>query len=131
VQIAVGDRAGVAGLALPVKRDPVPGRREVTVEAIHRDVEPSSREPFHPRRVPLEDGVPALRPVDRLCLLGPESLEVLGGAPVDRVVFDERVGPELLRRLEHALLVEQRFDRCRLFAHQEHPLVVAAHYAEG
>ena len=45
VQLAVGDRAAVARLALPVERHPVAALGEVPVEAVRADVEHSAREP--------------------------------------------------------------------------------------
>ena len=65
MQVAVGERAGVARLALPVVRDPVaPARLDVAVEAVVGDVERAADEPLGEGQVPLERGVEVLEPAD-------------------------------------------------------------------
>ena len=62
-QVGVGDRAGVARLALPVERDLVaPARLDVAVEAVAGDVERAADEPLGEGQVPLEDRVPLAGP---------------------------------------------------------------------
>ena len=65
-EVGVGDGAGVAGLALPVVRDPVAvAGVDVAVEAVRRYVEPTADEPLGERELPIEDRVPVLVPVER------------------------------------------------------------------
>ncbi len=74
-QLRVGDLARVAGLTLPEERDllAVAGLH-VTVHAVVRGVQLPADEPLRERQVPLEHGVPGLRPVEELARLGgPEA----------------------------------------------------------
>ena len=117
-QVAVGDRAGVARLALPVDRDLVALAAEhVPVEAVVGDVESAADEPLGVGQVPLEDGVPRRRPVDEARRLArPERLVVLGGLVVEERPGDECVRLELLRRRELPVLRAQRVDRVVMLA---------------
>src|SRR5688500_4647514 len=67
VELAVGERALLARLALPDDGGLVaPPRVEVTVEAVVSDVELAADEPLGVRRLPLENRVPLLEPVQLL-----------------------------------------------------------------
>ncbi len=79
VQVGVGDRPGVAGLAFPVVRDlvAVPGG-DVAVDGVVADVELAADEPLGEGQLPVADRVPLLEPVEELRgLPGPEALVVL------------------------------------------------------
>ena len=111
LQLGVGDRPRVAGLALPVERDLLAVTvLDVAVHAVVGDVELAADEPLGERRLPVEHLVPALRPREPVGLLGPERLAVGVGAvvPVGR-----RVGliGEPLRRREAAALGGQVVQR--------------------
>ena len=87
----VGDRAGVAGLALPVVRDlvavPV---HDVTVEAVVGDVELAADEPLGERRGPTRGPCASPRTSRAPRLTGPEALVVGVGLVVDVGAGDER-----------------------------------------
>ncbi len=111
VQLAVRERALLAGLALPVVGDLLAASgAQVAVQAVVGHVQLPPQEPLHPGRVPLADRAPALEPVQPLRLLGPERLRVGGGVLVDRVVTHDGALTERGGRLEHALLGQQRLD---------------------
>ena len=84
-QLGVGDRAGVAGLALPVVGDLVAvAGLDVAVEAVVGDVERAADEPLGEGKLPLERGVEVLRPGQQLPgLAGPERLVVGVGLLVE------------------------------------------------
>ena len=88
--VGVGEDARVARLTLPVERDLVAmARRDVTVEAVVRDVQASTDEPLRKRQIPVEDRRPFLVPVERERLAGPEALPVALGVVVERRSGDE------------------------------------------
>src|SRR5204862_3818943 len=73
VQVPVGERAAIAGLALPDQRRFVAARRvDVPVEAVVRDVELAAKKPFRVRRLPLADRLPALEPAELSRSFGPD-----------------------------------------------------------
>ena len=113
-ELAVGDRALVARLALPVVGDPVAQPvGHVAVEAIHADVQLPAHEPLRERGPgPVEDRCPRLHPVKTVRLLGPEGLEslVARGPRVDGRVPRIGGGGEGRRRREGAVLAEQVLD---------------------
>ena len=78
VEVGVGDRAGVARLALPVVGDLVaPAGLDVAVEAVVADVERAADEPPGEGQVPLEHRVEVVEPGEQLAgLAGPEGLGV-------------------------------------------------------
>src|SRR5207247_299761 len=107
VQILVGEGTRVARLALPENGGLGAARPvEVAVEAVVTDVELAAVEPAGVRLVPDEHAVPALEPVQRLGLLGPEAFRVGVGALPELLVLGEAldVGPrrEVRRRRELA-----------------------------
>src|SRR5205085_10609067 len=90
VQLRVGQRALLARLALPDDRGLVaPPRREVSVEAVIRDVDASADEPLGVRRLPTQNRAPLPEPVKlrlghaapegfgRVPCLAPERLKLL------------------------------------------------------
>src|SRR5262249_30306057 len=99
---------------------------EVAIDAVVADVELAAVEPARVRLVPGEDPVPALEPVQRLRLLGPEALRVVPGALPEPLVLrqalDVGAGRELGRRRELAGLLEDAGDvRGRRRGHNESP----------
>ncbi len=112
-EFGVGDRAGVAGFALPVVGDLVaPARGHVAVETVLRHVELAPAEPLGERQVPVEHGVEVLRPGEQLPgLAGPERLVVRLGLLVQGAVVGERRRGEVGRRREGASLALVDLDR--------------------
>ena len=96
-QLGVGDRAGVARLALEVDRHLVAAAGgDVAVEAVVADVELAADEPLGERQLPLADRLPLRRPVEQLGrLAGPEPLVVLGGLVVEEGADDEGIALDL------------------------------------
>ena len=126
VQVAVGDGLRVAGLALPVVGDAIGPGGQVAVEAVDAHVEPAADEPPEERRVAaVADRVPGLDPLQLGRLLGPEPLEVGGGAVVELPGRD-RPGRELRRRREDPILDLQGLDGVRAVAHVPGPPCVRA-----
>jgi len=125
-QVLVGDRAGVAGLTLPVVRDLVAVALEhVAVDAVVGDVELAADEPLGEGDVPLEDRVPLLEPVDELGRLSrPEPFVVPVGLVVDGRVDDPGVVLERRRRWERTTLGEQPLDRGDTVRHRLPPRVM-------
>ncbi len=118
VQVRVGDRDAVAGLALPVERDPVAALGEVPVQAVDGGVERPVREPGEEGRVGAvaRDGRLA-RPVEHLLrLLEPEGLGIRGGA-VEEVRRRDGVPREVGGRGEAPILHLEGFDRRAVGAH--------------
>ena len=77
-QLAVGDRARVARLALPVVGDAVAeAGGDMAVEAVDADVELAADEPLRVRRLPRVELAPRLHPVEPVALFGPEGAEAL------------------------------------------------------
>ena len=122
MQIAIREDARVARLALPVVRDAVAEtRREVTVEAVVRDVERAAREPLGEGKFPFERRVEVGEPTDELAgLAGPEGDVVTLGLFVEASIGHQRPRLELGRGRERALLeIEVRdrwFGHCRPLA---------------
>jgi hypothetical protein len=112
VQVGVGDGAGVAGLALPVKGHLVaPAGGHVAVHRVVAHVELPADEPPGERQVPLQDGVPVLEPVEQLGrLAGPEALPVLVRLVVEEGAGGQAAILEALRRRERAVLDEVVLD---------------------
>src|SRR4051812_47116905 len=110
VQVRVGDVALLALLATPVERHAIAvAGLDVAVDAVVGDVELAADEPLEERRVGLvEDRVPLLGPLERVGLLGPEALEVLGLLEDVRRA-DLRALAELVGRIE-PLLLEERLE---------------------
>ena len=94
-QVGVGDRAGVAGLALPVVRDLVAAAGgDVAVEALWQTLSLPPTNHLANGQLPLEDGVAVLVPVEQLGgLAGPEALAVLVGLVVEERRRHERLAP--------------------------------------
>ena len=109
VQVGVGDRAGVARLALPVDGDLVAvSCLDMAVDAVVRDVELRASEPFRERRVrPVEHLIPLGFPGDQLPGLARPESQPVGGCLV--VQSGVGIGPrrELVGRREAPLLAEE------------------------
>ena len=116
VELAVGESADVAGLALPDDGGLVgPGAVEVAIEAVLADVALRADEPLREgAAAPVEDFGPGFAPGELGGFAGPEGGRVGDGFLVELAVFVEGadVGPlgEVGRRIEDALLVEVGFD---------------------
>ena len=118
VELAVGERAHVARLALPDDRGlgAAPGvlALEMPVEAVVGDVELAADEPLRERRLPVEHLLPGLEPGDVLARhLGPESLRVARAECAERLrLLCGPVGAlgEFRGRFEDTLLAQQRLE---------------------
>src|SRR5262245_37791954 len=114
MQLAIGEVARVARLALEADRDPVAALVEVHVEAVVRHVEHAVREPAVMRRtfVVERDGewlAPAELPA---CEIAPEARVIRGRARVHRLEIgglDPRACGEIGRRIEATRLVQDGF----------------------
>jgi hypothetical protein len=111
VQVGIGDRALLAVLARPVKRDAVAAAGlDVPVQAVVGHVEPAVGEPLVERRVRVvEHGRERLVPLQGSRLLGPEGVRVALGPCVDRGVVGALAGDEVRGRRE-ALLAQELFE---------------------
>src|SRR5438067_1990628 len=83
---------------------------QVTVDAVVAGVYLGADEPLRIRRVPLQDRVPGLEPVDELGLLSPEALRILVGSLVDARIAPVRLCLELVRRRIAAVLLQEGVD---------------------
>jgi hypothetical protein len=111
VEVPVGQRAAVAGLALEHERGLVaPRRADVPVEAVDRRVDLAADEPLRVRWLPVEHALPGDDPLERGGLLGPVALEIGVGASVDVWIVRLRCRTEGRRGLELPVLVEQGFE---------------------
>ena len=113
-QLLVGDRAGVARLALPVVGDAVAeAGGDMAIEAVDADVELAADEPLRIRHVPRVELAPRLHPVEPVALFGPEGAKAVlgGGAVEDARIGHDGVRHELLRRRERAVLAQEILDR--------------------
>src|SRR5205085_7722856 len=108
VELAIGERAHVARLALPDHGELVAARGEMTVEAVVRRVERAADEPLRVRRVPFEHVVPLRLPVELLGPAGPIRLAVFD--VVDRFAVRVRVAAEVVGGSEGAVLLQQCVD---------------------
>ncbi len=117
-QVAVRDGAGVARLSLPVERYSIAvSGLDVTVEAVVGDVQLAADEPFRVRELPVENGVPRLRPGQQIAGLAcPETLVVLGRLVVEVRSRHQRVVLERLARREPPILRHQGVDGVVLIA---------------
>jgi len=87
VEVVIGQRAAVAGLAFPDDRGFVASRSgEVAVDAIDTGVDFSADEPLGVRRIPLEHTVPRLRPVELARESRPERLRIAFRFGIDAIV---------------------------------------------
>ena len=111
--VGVGDRAGVARLALPVQGDAVAvAGLHVPVEAVDGHVQRAVVEPPRVRRLPVEHLGERRLPLQLARLLRPEPEAVLARPPVE---LSGRAGRprERLRWREAAGLVQQMVDAVR------------------
>ena len=111
VEIEVGERAAVAGLAFPDDRRLVAARRaDVAIQAVGRDVEAAAAEPLRVRRRPLEHARERRDPLELVGEAGPERLRIRGGAGVDAGIVGVRRGGERRGRRKGAVLGQERGD---------------------
>ncbi len=107
LQLGVGDRAGVARLALPVVGDALAQAvGHVAVHAVDGGVEPAVDEPLGEGRLPVQDGVPGPVPLEPAGLLLPET-EPVPGRLVVGVGLDVGVRGQIGRRGEAACFMEK------------------------
>ena len=115
VQLGVGQRDRVAGLALPDDRGLVGARLEVLVQADGGGVQLAPHEPLHEGLVrPVEHRVEVLHPRQLAGDPGPEGVGVVDRLAVHPLVLlrrgEPRLGAELVGRGEDARLVEDALD---------------------
>src|SRR5690606_1357191 len=114
-ELAVGERALVARLALPEERDLVGvAALYLQVEAVVGEVRLAAHEPLRVRLLPLDDLLPRLEPVEQLRRLAPERLGVVQRLAVHALelgrVGEVRPRAERLGRGEGTGLLQDRFD---------------------
>ena len=109
-QLAVGDDALVAGLALPDDGGLVAARSVgVAVHAVLTDIDFSAVEPFGERSLPIEHLVPRFLPDQFVRLTRPEDLGLVDRFLVELLVSghrrDPRLGGKLLRGLVNRVVI--------------------------
>src|SRR5439155_14379143 len=110
IEIPVGQRAAVAGLALPDEGGlGAAGGGHMAIEAVVGHVELAADEPLGVRRLPLQRLLPRLEPVELPSALLPELHGIPRGLGVDRLLVHHGVLHERLGRGKLALLLEERF----------------------
>ncbi len=110
-QFLVGDDARITRLAFPVVGDAITlAGIYVPVEAVVGDVDLPTVEPPSVGRLPVENGVPWLEPIELGCFSCPETFEVLGGFGVDRRGVDLGGGGEAGRRGKVPVFGQKRLD---------------------
>src|SRR6185436_127836 len=111
IEIEVGQRSAIAGLAFPDEcRLVAPGGADMPIEAVGGDVDLAADEPLGIRRIPLEDFRPRRDPLELLRETGPEGFGILRGSRVDGGIVDERAGAKFVGRSEAAILFEKSLD---------------------
>ena len=109
VQLPVRDGAPVAGLALPDDRGLVATpAADVPVQAVHARVERAADEPLRVRRLPVEHLGPRRAPLELGGKPRPECLGVACGLVVDFRVADMSGCDKRRRRVEVAVLLQER-----------------------
>ena len=107
-QIAVGINLPVARLALPDDGRLIPPPvAHMTVDAVERHIQLAADEPLRVGRIPFQDGMPLLEPVQILGQPGPERLRVLGGAVINPRVAHISPRRKPRRRRKAPLLPQQ------------------------
>ena len=108
IEIVVGQRSAIAGLAFPDDRRLVAASAaNVPVDAVDRDVQLSADEPLRVRRLPVEHLVPRPRPFELAGELCPEAFRIAFGLGVDRFVAGVRLRRECGRRRESTVFFEE------------------------
>ena len=121
VEVEVGQRAPVAGLAFPDQRGLVAARRaDVAIEAVGRDVQAAAAEPLGVGRLPLEHRRERRDPLEFVGEPGPERLGILGGAGIDARIVGVGRGREGGRRRKGALFDQERGDLGRRIVRLRH-----------
>ncbi len=91
VKLQIRQRSLFAGLAFPDERGLVLSpRRQVSVEAVVRDIDAAADKPLSVRLKPFEHGVPTSKPIERFRLLRPKAGHVLRRIGVGEQVFLKR-----------------------------------------
>ena len=128
IEIPVGERSPVAGLAHPHDRGLVlPRAAQVAVDAVVGDVDLPADEPLRVGGTPFQDFLPLGKPIQLGGDAGPELLGVLLRLGVDRVVLDVGLLRELGLRRVGAILVEQGRDRAGAFVGLRRGLFLVGH----
>ena len=111
VEVGVGQGLFVPRLAFPEDRRTIPAPpRQVPVQAVDARVQLSADEPAGEGRLPVEDLVPPAGPVKPLRLGSPKRFRIGLRLPVDGLVPDPRLVPEVVRGRIDALLIEQHLN---------------------
>src|SRR5580704_1320544 len=119
MELLIGEGADFAGFALPDDGGFVlAGGLNVAVEAVVGEIDLSADEPFRPWRIPLEDFVPLLEPVQFAGYAAPELFGIVHRFFVKVLVFFEALDVSVLaefgRGLEAALLLKNGIDAAGL-----------------
>ena len=110
-EVPVRQRPAVARFTFPDDCGLVATRRpHVPIDTVHAGVQLAAREPFRVGRLPLEHGVPGLRPVELAREGGPERLWIAGRLFVDGCVAHVGALGESRRRIEMTRFLQQRVD---------------------
>src|SRR5262245_25661722 len=115
MQLLIGERALVAGLALPNYCRFVPTRPlEVTVQAILRNIESSADEPFREWGFPFDDLLPRPAPDQFLGFTRPEPSRLPDRFSIHSAVLSQALDPSLTTEtrcwLENAFFDQMRFN---------------------
>ena len=115
VQLGVGEAANLAGLAFPDDGGFLGAFAEgMAVDTVVAQVELAADEPLGVGKVPIEDLVPGLEPVEIGGHAGPEFFGIVDGLLVEGFVFGERadegLGGEFGRGGKDAIFAQSRVD---------------------
>src|SRR4029077_2250498 len=115
MQLLIGERALVAGFALPNYCSLVPTRScEIPVQAILRNVQLPAHEPFRERRLPFDNLFPWRAPNQLLRFAGPEFGRLSNRFSIHSPILSQALDPSLTAktrsRLEDAFFDQMRFN---------------------
>src|SRR5579864_4943186 len=115
MQLLVGERANLAGFALPDDGGFIFAMRgDVAVEAVVGEIDFAADKPFRPRAIPFENFFPRLEPVQFTSDLRPEFVGILDRPLIELLVLGQRlnvrIAAEFGGRLELALLLQYGID---------------------
>ena len=111
VEIEIGQRAPVAGLAFPDEGRLVAApRAHVPIEAVRGDVDLAVGEPLRIGRVPLEHLRERLDPLELAREAGPERFGIFRRSCINTGIVDEGLGAELFRWSEAAVFFQEGFN---------------------
>ena len=111
IQIEIGERAAVARFAFPDERGLVaPRAAHVAIEAVDTGVQFSADEPLGMRRLPVEDAIPATRPLQLAGQSRPERFGIAFRFGVDALVGDVGAGLKVGGRSKRAVFAKEVFE---------------------